>query len=29
MTLCYTVSPEDTGKTLFSILHYRMRVSTG
>lgn len=29
MTLRYTVSPEDTGKTLFSILHYRMRVSTG
>ena len=29
MTLCYTVSPEDTGKTLFSILHYRMRVSAG
>lgn len=29
MTLHYTVLPEDQGKKLFSILRYRMRLSTG
>lgn len=29
MTLHYTAAPEDAGKTLFSILRYRLRVSAG
>ena len=29
MILHYTVTPEDQGRTLFSILHYRMQLSTG
>ena len=29
MTLHYTVAPEDAGKTLFSILRYRLHVSAG
>lgn len=29
MTLRYTAAPEDAGKTLFSVLRYRMRVSAG
>ncbi|MDD6023128.1 MAG: RluA family pseudouridine synthase [Oscillospiraceae bacterium] len=29
MILSYTVKPEDQGRTLFSVLHYRMQLSTG
>jgi 23S rRNA pseudouridine1911/1915/1917 synthase len=29
MTLHYTATPQDQGKTLFSVLHYRLRISTG
>ena len=29
MTLHYTAEPRDRGKTLFSVLHYRLRISTG
>ena len=29
MILSYTAGPEDTGKKLFSVLHYRLRISTG
>ncbi len=29
MTLHYTAGPQDSGKTLFSVLHYRMRISSG
>ena len=29
MTLHYTAAPEDAGKTLFSILRDRLRVSAG
>ena len=29
MTLHYTAGPEDAGKTLFSVLRYRLRISAG
>lgn len=29
MILCYTARDEDTGKKLFSVLHYKMNLSTG
>lgn len=29
MILRYTAEPQDAGKTLFSMLHYRLRISTG
>lgn len=29
MTLHYTAGPQDAGKKLFSVLHYRLRISTG
>jgi hypothetical protein len=29
MTLTYTAAAQDQGKTLFSVLHYRLHISTG